>query len=383
MPNAQQPLNDPASPVDLSSEGLRARLQSLHKMTEQTPLFNPVFQLSLDISRAIERGALPLADVAKLVSELECEAMQSRAIRLHRLLAPVSPEDNVLKFRALVEASVPGTSFADFRARWERPLLHCVFTGHPTFLLNQAQSEAIAAAACSGDASESVVCIANPIRDPITLDSEHADVIAAMQRAGDARDRMTRTILEVAAARWPDRWMTLVPAPYRLATWVGYDMDGRTDIGWATSIGYRLGEKAARLEQYAARLRPLVANACPKAKPILARLEAGAAQARAMQPLLADDLSDPADLSAAANLLTAVDPAKLHSLSGVVAALEAHAADAPLETALSLLTIAAAMRADGLGLGWIHFRVNSAQLDNAIRPRIDPCLLYTSPSPRD
>ena len=30
------------------------------------------------------------------------------------------------------------------------------------------------------------------------------------------------------------------------------------------------------------------------------------------------------------------------------------------------------MRADGLGIGWIHFRVNAAQLHNAIRPRIDP-----------
>jgi phosphoenolpyruvate carboxylase len=30
------------------------------------------------------------------------------------------------------------------------------------------------------------------------------------------------------------------------------------------------------------------------------------------------------------------------------------------------------MRADGLGMGWVHFRVNSAQLHNAIRRRIDP-----------
>ena len=30
------------------------------------------------------------------------------------------------------------------------------------------------------------------------------------------------------------------------------------------------------------------------------------------------------------------------------------------------------MRADGLGMGWIHFRVNSSQLHNAIRRVIDP-----------
>jgi phosphoenolpyruvate carboxylase len=30
------------------------------------------------------------------------------------------------------------------------------------------------------------------------------------------------------------------------------------------------------------------------------------------------------------------------------------------------------MRADGLGMGWIHFRVNASQLHNALRRRIDP-----------
>jgi phosphoenolpyruvate carboxylase len=30
------------------------------------------------------------------------------------------------------------------------------------------------------------------------------------------------------------------------------------------------------------------------------------------------------------------------------------------------------MRADGLGMGWVHFRVNNSQLQNAIRRRIDP-----------
>ena len=37
-----------------------------------------------------------------------------------------------------------------------------------------------------------------------------------------------------------------------------------------------------------------------------------------------------------------------------------------------LMDEVAAMRADGLGMGWIHFRVNASQLQNAIRRRIDP-----------
>ena len=38
--------------------------------------------------------------------------------------------------------------------------------------------------------------------------------------------------------------------PFRFASWVGYDMDGRTDISWHTSIAFRLAEKAERLARY-------------------------------------------------------------------------------------------------------------------------------------
>ena len=34
-----------------SVEALLSRLEALHERTEETPLFNPVFQLSLDLSR--------------------------------------------------------------------------------------------------------------------------------------------------------------------------------------------------------------------------------------------------------------------------------------------------------------------------------------------
>ena len=41
-----------------TNQDLRDRLQELHALTAQTPLFNPVFQLSLDISRELEGGVI-------------------------------------------------------------------------------------------------------------------------------------------------------------------------------------------------------------------------------------------------------------------------------------------------------------------------------------
>ena len=55
------------------------RLGELHLRTRETPLFNPVFQLSLDLSRELESGSIGLDRIEALVAELECEALQSRA----------------------------------------------------------------------------------------------------------------------------------------------------------------------------------------------------------------------------------------------------------------------------------------------------------------
>ena len=341
---------------------LDARLNKLHSRTAETPLFNPVFQLSHELSRRIESGDLPLSAVADLVAELECDGLLARATRLEQLVAPLSPDENRARLAALADAP----DFASFAARWRHPLLHVVFTAHPTFLLTSRQSEAVAAAATSGAIDAASACVAPHARDAITLDSEHAAAMAAIARAQHARDVINRQLFSAARQRWPDQWRSFAPVPLRFASWVGYDMDGRTDISWATSLRYRLSEKAERLAGYAAALNI--------ARPELAQQLTCAGDYAALHAaqLAAVDLADPAALSAAANALAKDHPFKLTSLSGMIAELEAEAARADEETAETLLTVAAAMRADGLGMAWVHFRVNSSQLQNAIRRRIDP-----------
>lgn len=348
-----------------SSADLCERLGVLHEGTAESPLFNPVFQLSLDLSRDLESGTMTLADAGGLVAELECESLQSRASRLSRMLSPVGIEDNRKAFR--VVAATGGDSFEDYAARWADPLFHVVFTAHPTFLLTPAQGEAVARAASSGDVSPATVCMVNYERPAITLDHEHAAVMSALDRGQDARDTLNGLLFEEVARRWPDRLAEFRPMPFRFASWVGYDMDGRTDIGWSTSIRYRLQEKAMRLAGYAARL-----EAIDTAHPVLETLRAAHSHTAAMEALFAGDLTDADALSHAANRLTADDPAKIVSLAPLIAELEQSAKGAAAETACQLLTLAAAMRADGLGMGWIHFRVNASQLHNAIRRRIDP-----------
>ena len=339
------------------------QLGQLHNRTQETPLFNPVFQLGLDLSRQLEGGELDLATIEALVAELECESMQSRASRLRRLVAPVSADEN----RAELASALTEGEFEAFRARWEHPQLHAVFTAHPTFLLTPDQSAAVADAAGSSADIGLNACVTGAERPAITLKYEHGRAMRAISHAQDARHAIVSEMLEHAAAQWPEQWHELEPLPFRFASWVGYDMDGRTDIKWYDSIGFRLGEKAERLARYTASLAAIDAN-----HPLLNDLLGALAYAEARAADFAEDLTSPDALSGAANRLTADDPHKLLSLAPLIDALEAEAREAATQRAIALKTLAAAMRADGLGMGWIHFRVNSSQLHNAIRRRIDP-----------
>ncbi len=332
---------------------LEARLGELHQRTRETPLFNPVFQLSLDLSRALEGGELSLDDLTALVAELECDGLKARANKLRTLLAPpaapIADHDD----------------FETFRERWERPQLHAVFTAHPTFLLTPGQAEAVARAASAPDEVDDAVCAVPPVHTAVTLDHEHRAAMAAMARAQDARDVIVARLLEDAQARWPQEWRALRPLPFRFASWVGYDMDGRTDIGWHTSIAFRLHEKSERLVRYTTSLEALDA-----AHPLLDTLRPATAFAKARAEDFAGDLSSAEALATAANRLTAHLDDNLLSLTPLIAALEAEAQTAEPARAVRLLTLAAAMRADGLGMGWIHFRVNAKQLHNAVRRRL-------------
>ena len=341
------------------------RLQQRHARTAETPLFNPVFQLSLDLSRELEAGAIGLDAFEAMIAELECEALQGRAGHLRWLVAPVSLAANEAGFTQALDSEPD--DFAAFRARWERPQMHCVFTAHPTFLLSPAQTEALAQAASQDGEIDAATCVAPSERPKITLAYEHAQAMQAIAHAAQARDTLVGQLLAEARKRWPDAWHAFQPLPFRFATWVGYDMDGRTDIGWHDSITFRLGEKIERLEGYLAALA-----AIDPAHALLATLRAATDYSRARAADFGTDLSAPEALSAAANRLTADDPAKLLSLAPIIDALETEARTVDAGRAIALRTLAAAMRAGGLGMGWIHFRVNSTQLRNAIRRVVDP-----------
>ena len=251
-------------------------------------------------------------------------------------------------------------SFAAFRATITRPLFAAVFTAHPTFSLPALVARALAERA-SGRAAPDFPT--HRAAAPPTLADEFAQAVAAITHGRDALDALNAALLDAARVTWPDRWAELVPAPIVLASWVGYDTDGRTDIHWWDTLRLRLTMKHLQLARVAADLAPLPAPA----------LSARIAEAEAMvatQLALCPDSADPAAVSRFAHVLVEGRETALTTPSPLLPAFAAAIAAAAPEEARALAVARAGLVSHGLALAHTHLRLNAAQLHNVARLRL-------------
>ena len=343
--------------------GLTDRLKSLYAHTGASPMSNPVFQLGFELSRELEGNSLDLASFDATIRNLERDAFRRRARHLKGLIGPIDLAANRKKIRGLARNSAGG-SFRAFSSQWSRPLLGCVFTAHPTFLLNQKGYAELAAFAA--DPNKKVSATALKPNSAPTIEDEHQAAVSAINSAANAQRDMTGLLVDVARKSFPKDWRKLRPAPFKFGTWVGYDMDGRTDIAWSTSIRFRLSEKLNQIERYRAALAPLSSNA-DDIRSVCKKLEQAEAHCRLMLENFSEDISSTEALSEAANALTAQTGARLLSIKPLISKLDKVIAKADDKTATELIPVVSEMKNQGLGTGTVHFRINSSQLHNAIR----------------
>ena len=72
-----------------------------------------------------------------------------------------------------------------------------------------------------------------------TLQEELDSSTAAIRNLRRAVRRVLRVAIGVAARVYPEQYRAIKPSVMTLATWVGFDLDGRTDIGWSKSLSCR------------------------------------------------------------------------------------------------------------------------------------------------
>ena len=351
-------------------EALAAELLTLTEAArlraEEDPFGNPVLAIALGISRRLDQGTLDLPRIAALIRHLRDAAFDDRAARLARMVGGTDPVASDRVLAALAERLVrpdPADSpvpFAQFRAAVERTRFAAVFTAHPTFALPAPVAASLAEAASGRPAAR----FASHRPGPITLEEEFARATAAIHNGRDALDRLGAALLAAARAVWPDRWSGLVPRPVILASWVGYDTDGRTDIGWWDTLGFRLRMKALQLDRLHAQVAQLGV-----AEPLVVLLDAARA-AVAEQCAHCPTSADPEQTERFAHALVERREVALVSPGPVFEAFEAAIAAADEPARLALCVARAGLAAHGLALAHTHVRLNAAQVHNAVRQRL-------------
>ncbi len=389
-----------------TAEGLAEALRAVRARAAGDPFTNPYLQFALGLERRLASGELGLDAIEAVVGQLVFEAFAARAERLGRYLGPCDPAALTAALTALFDAQAAGADFETFAETVGGARFGVVLTGHPTFALSMALSRTLVELASGRDTDgrrldeegraarlrEAARQRHGPPAD-ITLDLEHAWSVQALENVHAAMDVAYRCVFRMARARWPELWTRLTPRLLTLASWVGFDQDGRTDISWQATMGKRLALKRAAL---ARRLETVEGLAPPRvggdwtagewahALDALAGLLRGALatverQGELLEAAAADAQATPAFARA---MVEGRDTAPVE-VAPILERLETALAAAPDDQAREcLLALRAGLATEGVSLARIHVRLNSGQLHNAVRRRVGLETAPTDPANR-
>jgi len=79
----------------------------------------------------------------------------------------------------------------------------------------------------------------------------------AIENIQDAISRIYKIVFEVAEKRYPQQWHELIPCLMTIASWVGYDLDGRVDITWCDTLLVRMESALLQTKRYIAKLNEI------------------------------------------------------------------------------------------------------------------------------
>jgi phosphoenolpyruvate carboxylase len=348
--------------LDAAVEDLLGLVERARAAAAQDPFGNPVLSVALALSRRIDEAALDAASLGALIRRLADAAFRERAERLARYAGETGSAQYARRAARIVrpdpaDSPVP---WAGYRAAVERPRFAAVFTAHPTFSMPFPTAVLLARAA--HDASARAIAPPAHRPAPVTLDEEFAQASGAIAHARDAIDALVAALIDAARTHWPDRWTTLNPAPVLAASWVGYDTDGRTDIGWADTLRFRLRMKAMGLARLAAAAPP-----GPLADTIAAALDETDRQ-HALCPV--GVAPEPDAVRRFAQALVGGRETALTGIGALREQFDAVIAGATDDERLRLAVARAGLVSHGLSLAHTHVRLNAQQVHNALRHRL-------------
>jgi phosphoenolpyruvate carboxylase len=350
----------------LSAAELERLVEAARAEAGEDPFGNPILRIALSLTRRVDRGELHEANLGTLVQDLGRAAIEERAERLRAYVGHDGRSEDA--FAALAERiAAKAGGFEAFRDLVERTRYAAVFTAHPTFGMRRRLALSIAALASDGKALPAETIDFRP-DNAITLRDEFEQARYAVRNARDALDALNRALLLAGRRHWPERWRDLTPRPLVLASWVGCDTDGRTDIGWWDTLRYRLESKQGNYARILQRL-PQEASAAELREIVTAALAAVEHQI-ALVPVGSSPSLDA--LQAYAQGIVHERETALTDGAPLVAALDRAIEDGEDDEARLALSLArAGCAAHGVSIALPHFRLNASQLHNALRGTVE------------
>lgn len=381
MEHVTRPAAAPQAPTSALDEvGLRQELRRLRSRIPDRPALNPIVNVAFDMSRRLESGEVSFEDLKALAGRLMDRACVQRARRMRDRIGYVDQATTLKEFSEFVEQQIDASqgeeaAFLAFARRWERARNGIVFTAHPTFGLSEALSRRMVEIAVADTAPENAV-IGVPHRpdDGIDLAYEHAWAQQAVQNLRNAYFDLMNAFFSVAAGKFSDRAYTLRPKLATIASWVGYDLDGRTDITWNHSFLLKLQEKRAALTDIRERFLTIKHRIGEEEatlrifRQITGKLDLAIAAVDEQVKALANAGKSSGGFARAANVITRPDGYNLTTAKPLVSLLEQlmDVLEAP-QHKRSIAALISLIEATGLGTSHIHVRINAAQLNNAFR----------------
>ena len=362
MPDMPSPM-----PIEDLARDLLAATERAAARRAEDPFGDPVLSIALGITRRMDDGGLTEEALGALIRHLRDQAFADRAGRIAAYVGGTDRDANeavLVRLARHLHRPDPADSpvrWAEYRGQVERTRFAAVFTAHPTFALPPEVNRALAEAASGGEAAPS---FASHRPGTVTLQAEFDQAVAAIGNGRDAIDRLNTAVLAVARGAWPDRWTELVPRPVILSSWVGYDTDGRTDIGWWDTLRLRLAMKQLQLQRLQTQFEAVPGGEALAAHTVRA-LDAVATQIAACP-----NGEEPQRVARFARVLVDRREEALVSPEPLLGLLGDAIAGADESTKLALCVARAGLVSHGLALAHTHTRLNAAQIHNVVRQRL-------------
>jgi phosphoenolpyruvate carboxylase len=212
-----------------------------------------------------------------------------------------------------------------------------------------------------------------PKRAP-TLREEHEDTQETLERIQIELDSINSSIVIISEKFFPNNWKSITPHLINAYSWVGYDIDGRTDISWGDALRLRLQEKRDQLFRY----KESISNISSKYSKnldnnthlieLLKKMSDAHESAERDLTLFEKDITNPEKLVDAANNLTRASTRRFLNLKSPIELINKIIENNEVfKLNKELICLRSKMVAFGLGTARIHFRLNNQHVVSALK----------------